>query len=131
MNKSAPVIRKGEKVQAVLDEFSARTPEALIAMVTTSDGLSVASTRKAAIAKEEDALAVASARILEMAADVNNQLNQGRIGRILIEGSERTTVVVEAGRDTVLIVVVPADATLGRVMLSISKMAEMIADIYH
>jgi predicted regulator of Ras-like GTPase activity (Roadblock/LC7/MglB family) len=131
MNKSAPVIRKGEKVQAVLDEFSARTPEALIAMVTTSDGLSVASTRKAAIAKEEDALAVASARILEMAADVNNQLNQGRIGRILIEGSERTTVVVEAGRDTVLIVVVPADAKLGLVMLSISKMAEMIADIYH
>ena len=90
MSKPSQVIRKGERVQAVLDEFSARTPEALIAMVTTSDGLSVASTRKEAIAKEEDALAVAGAGILEMAADVNHQLNQGRIGRILIEGIRGT-----------------------------------------
>jgi predicted regulator of Ras-like GTPase activity (Roadblock/LC7/MglB family) len=131
MTNAVPVIRKGEQVQAILDEFSHRTPEALIAMVTTSDGLSVASTRKATIAKEEDALAVAGARILEMTADVNQQLNQGRIGRILIEGSDRTTVVVEAGRDTLLIVVVPADAKLGLIMLSIRKMAESIAEIYH
>jgi predicted regulator of Ras-like GTPase activity (Roadblock/LC7/MglB family) len=131
MTNAVPVIRKGEQVQAILDEFSHRTPEALIAMVTTSDGLSVASTRKATIAKEEDALAVAGARILEMTADVNQQLNQGRIGRILIEGSDRTTVVVEAGRDTLLIVVVPADAKLGLIMLSIRKMAESIAGIYH
>ena len=99
-------------------------------MVTTKDGLSVASTKKDSIAAEEDALAVAASRISEMTSDINNQLNQGEIGRILIEGSDRTTIVSSAGRDTLFIVVVPADAKLGLTMLAISNAAESIAQVY-
>ena len=124
------VQRKSDLLQNILDDFQMRTSDTLIAMVTTKDGLSVASTKKDSIAAEEDALAVAASRISEMTSDINNQLNQGEIGRILIEGSDRTTIVSSAGRDTLFIVVVPADAKLGLTMLAISNAAESIAQVY-
>ena len=122
---------KSERLQQILNEFSSRTTEALIALVTTKDGLSVASTRKDSIAHEEDMLAVAAARILDMTVDINTHLNQGQIGRILIEGADRTTIVVSAGRDTMLMVVVPADAKLGLAMVSIRNTAKTIAQLYN
>lgn len=131
MSESLPVRRKGEALQEILDKFSLQTSEVLIAMVTTKDGLSVASVKKEIIAAEEDALAVAAARILDMTDEVNGQLNQGNIGRILIEGTDRTTIVVSTGPDTLFIVVVPADAKLGLAMLSIRNTARSIAELYN
>jgi predicted regulator of Ras-like GTPase activity (Roadblock/LC7/MglB family) len=123
--------RKADQLQDILEDFQAKTGDALIAMVTTKDGLSVASAIKDSIAHEEDALAVAASRIVDMSNDVNSQLNQGEIGRILIEGSTRTTIVSSAGRDVLFIVVVPADAKLGLMMLSISNTAQSIAKVYN
>jgi len=122
---------KSERLQQILDDFSLRTTDALITMVTTRDGLSVASVTKESIAHEEDTLAVAASRILDMAIDIKNHLNQGKIGRILIEGAERTTIVVGAGRDTLLLVVVPTNAKLGLVMVSIQKAAQTIAQLFN
>ncbi len=131
MSKTSSVNRKGDQLQKILQNFIARTPEALIAIAASKEGLSVASVKNGASAKEEDALAVAAARVLDMAAEVNNQLEQGDIGRILIEGTRRTTIVVSAGRDIALIVVVPADAKLGLAMLSIRSAAQSIAQVYN
>ncbi|MFQ5578907.1 MAG: roadblock/LC7 domain-containing protein [Anaerolineae bacterium] len=129
MSATPPGNRKGDQLQKILQDFVVRTPAALIAIAATREGLSIASVKNGATAKEEDTLAVA-ARILDMAAEVNNQLNQGRIGRILIEGAEKTTIVMAAGRDIALIVTVPADAKLGLAMLSIRSTARQIAQVY-
>ena len=131
MSATPPVSRKGDQLLKILQDFITRTPEALTAMAASKEGLSVASVKNGASAKEEDALAVAAARVLDMAAEVNNQLEQGEIGRILIEGTRRTTIVVSAGRDIALIVVVPADAKLGLAMLSIRSAAQSIARVYN
>ena len=125
------VQRKSDLLQGILDDFRDKTSDTLIAMVTTKDGLSVASTREDSIASEEDALAVAASQISSMTRDINNQLNQGEIGRILIEGSTRTTIVSNAGRDTLFIVVVQADAKLGLTMLAISNAVQSIAKVYN
>lgn len=101
-----------------------------MAIAATREGLSVASIKNGADAKEEESLAVAAARILDMADEVNNQLNQGEIGRILIEGEQKTTIVVGAGKDIALIVALPADAKLGIAMLSIRSTAQAIAQVY-
>lgn len=130
MSATPPGNRKGDQLQKILQDFVVRTPAALIAIAATREGLSIASVKNGATAKEEDTLAVAAARILDMAAEVNNQLNQGRIGRILIEGAEKTTIVMAAGRDIALIVTVPADAKLGLAMLSIRSTARQIAQVY-
>ena len=130
MSQLSPTSRKGDQLLKILQAFITRTPEALIAIAASKEGLSVASVKNGASAKEEDSLAVAAARILDMAAEVNNQLEQGKIGRILIEGARRTTIVLNAGRDIALIVVVPADAKLGLAMLSIKSAAQAIARVY-
>ncbi len=131
MSKTSSVSRKGDQLLNILQNFITRTPEALAAIAASKEGLSVASVKNGASAKEEDALAVAAVRVLDMAAEVNNQLEQGEIGRILIEGARRTTIVVSAGRDIALIVVVPADAKLGLAMLSIRSAAQSIAQVYN
>ncbi len=131
MSNTPSVNRKGDQLLKILQNFITRTPEALIAIAASKEGLSVASVKNGVAAKEEDALAVAAARVLDMIAEVNNQLEQGDIGRILIEGTRRTTIVVSAGRDIALIVVVPADAKLGLAMLSIRSAAQSIAQVYN
>jgi len=131
VSKTSSVSRKGDQLLQILQNFITRTPEALAAIAASKEGLSVASVKNGASAKEEDSLAVAAVRVLDMAAEVNNQLDQGNIGRILIEGTRRTTIVVSAGRDIALIVVVPADAKLGLAMLSIRSAAQAIAQVYN
>lgn len=124
-------ITRAEQIEATLHQFLQRTPEALSAIAASRQGFSVAVARRTGLSERaEDALAVAAARILDMAHEVNNQLNQGDIGRILIEGTERTTIVSGAGRDLILIVAMPADAKLGLAMLSIRTTANAIAAIY-
>ena len=123
--------RKSDQLQDILNDFQEKTSDAMIAMATTKDGLSVASIINESIAHEEDTLAVAASRISDMTNDINAQLNQGKIGRILIEGSDRTTIVSSAGRDILFIVVVPADAKLGLTMLSISNTVRSIAKLYN
>jgi predicted regulator of Ras-like GTPase activity (Roadblock/LC7/MglB family) len=127
-----PIQPKSDVLQALLDDFSFRTTDVLMAMVTTRDGLSVASARKETIAHEEDMLAVAASRILDMSLEINEaQLNQGELGRILIEGEKRTTIIMRAGRDILLVVIVPANAKLGLAMVSMRKTAQSIAELYH
>jgi predicted regulator of Ras-like GTPase activity (Roadblock/LC7/MglB family) len=123
-------ITRGELVHHLLEKFMTRTPQALVAIAASKEGFSVASVRRHLSDKQEDALAVAAARILDMTAEVNNQLEQGHIGRILIEGTERTTIVTEAGRHLVLIVAVPANAKLGLPMLTMRSTARDIAEVY-
>jgi predicted regulator of Ras-like GTPase activity (Roadblock/LC7/MglB family) len=122
--------RKGEQLQQILGELVAVTPEVLIAIAASRQGLSIASVKNGTTPAEEEALAVAAARILDMAADVNKQLAQGDIGRILIEGAHHTTIVTAAGPDVILIVTVPADAKLGLAMVSIKRTARQIALVY-
>ena len=130
MTHVSPKNRKSDQLQTALEQFVKRTPEVIIAITATRDGLSVAAVKRGLIATEEDALAVAASDILDMAAQVNKQLEQGDIGRILIEGALRTTIVIGAGRYLALIVVVPANAKLGIAMLSIRNMAQQIAKVY-
>lgn len=122
--------RKSDQLKQILQNFIDKTSEALVAIAATREGLSIVSVKRGIEAKEEDALAVAAAQILDMAAEVNKQLNQGDIGRILVEGTQRTTIVIGAGRYIALIIVVPADAKLGVAMLSIRRTASLIAQVY-
>ena len=121
---------KAEKLQQILEEFTLRTPEALVVVAANDEGLSIASVRRNATLRQEESFAVAAARILDMANEVNKQLEQGEIGRILIEGRFRTTIVVSAGRYVTLVVVIPAYAKLGLAMLSIRRASQEIRLLY-
>jgi predicted regulator of Ras-like GTPase activity (Roadblock/LC7/MglB family) len=66
---------------------------------------------------------------MDMAEDFSKRLDQGRLHRVMLEGERRTTIIFRAGR-TILAVVVPADAKLGLIILSMRRAADQIAKIF-
>jgi predicted regulator of Ras-like GTPase activity (Roadblock/LC7/MglB family) len=99
----------------------------LSALVVSDDGLNVAS---GIPYHDDDAIALAASDLTDMAEEFSERLDQGKLNRILLEGERRTTVVVRAGKHTILVVLVPADAKLGLVMLSMRRAANQIASIF-
>ena len=114
-------------LREVLEELVAHNPDILSALVVSDDGLNVASGIPHA---DDDSVALVASDLIDMAEEFSNRLEQGRLNRILLEGENRTTVVVNAGTHTVLAVLIPADAKLGLVTLSMRQAANTIASIF-
>jgi predicted regulator of Ras-like GTPase activity (Roadblock/LC7/MglB family) len=128
LTDEAKLKNNNQLLQEILDELTSRNPSILSALVVSNDGLNVASGIPHV---EDDAIALIASDLVDMAEDFSNRLEQGKLNRILLEGEERTAVVVKAGTRTVLAVLVPADAKLGLVMLSTRYAADQIAAIFN
>ncbi|GIK36318.1 MAG: hypothetical protein DPW09_44250 [Anaerolineae bacterium] len=114
-------------LREVLDELVSHNPDILSALVVSDDGLNVAS---GIPHEDDDTVALVASDLIDMAEEFSSRLEQGRLNRILLEGENRTTVVVNAGTHTILAVLIPADAKLGLVTLSMRQAANMIASIF-
>ncbi|MBE7551473.1 MAG: roadblock/LC7 domain-containing protein [Anaerolineales bacterium] len=114
-------------LREVLDELVSHNPDILSALVVSDDGLNVAS---GIPHEDDDTVALVASDLIDMAEEFSSRLAQGRLNRILLEGENRTTVVVNAGSHTVLAVLIPADAKLGLVTLSMRQAANTIASIF-
>ena len=111
----------------ILDELVSRNPDILSALVVSDDGLNVAS---GIPHHEDDSIALVASDLIDMAEDFSSRLEQGKLNRILLEGENRTTVVINAGSRTVLAVLIPADAKLGVINLSMRRAAGQIASMF-
>jgi predicted regulator of Ras-like GTPase activity (Roadblock/LC7/MglB family) len=114
-------------LEEILDELIAHTPDILSALVVSDDGLNVAS---GIPDDDDDAIALIASDLMDMAEEFCKRLEQGQLNRILLEGELRTTVVVNAGTHTILAVLVPAEAKLGLITLSMRRAADQIAYIF-
>lgn len=126
LNESKPK-DNNQLLKEVLDELVSRNPDILSALVVSDDGLNVASGIPHA---DDDSVALVASDLIDMAEEFSNRLEQGKLNRILLEGENRTTVVVNAGAHTVLAVLIPADAKLGLVTHSMRQAADLIASIF-
>jgi len=122
-----PVKDNKQLLVEVLAELVLHNPDVISALVVSDDGLNVAS---GIPYHDDDALAVAVSDLTDMAENFSQRLDQGQLNRILLEGEKRTTVVINAGRHTILAVLVPTDTKLGPVMLSMRRAARQIASIF-
>jgi predicted regulator of Ras-like GTPase activity (Roadblock/LC7/MglB family) len=111
----------------ILDELTFRNPDILSALVVSDDGLIVASGLPH---DDDDTIALIASDLIDMAVDFCNRLEQGKLVRVVLEGEQRTTIVVNAGSHTVLAALVPAEAKLGLVALSMRRAADQIAAIF-
>lgn len=111
----------------ILDELILHNPNVLSALVVSDDGLKVAS---GIPHQEDDDVSLTASDLVDVARDFSQRLEQGRLGRILLEGEQRTTVVMNAGKRTILVVLVPADEKLGLITLSMRQAANQIAAIF-
>jgi predicted regulator of Ras-like GTPase activity (Roadblock/LC7/MglB family) len=114
-------------LQDVLDELMLHNPIILSALVVSDEGLNVGS----AVHHDDDpALALTASDLVDAANVFSKRLEQGQLHRIVLEGEQRTTMIVKAGLHTVLAVSVPADAKLGLVILSVRRAARLITEIF-
>ena len=114
-------------LKKILNELTFRNPNVLKALVVSNDGLNVAS---GIPHDDDDVIALTASDLLDMASDFSERLEQGRLVRIVLEGEQRTTIVTNAGIHTILAVLIPADAKVGLVALSMRKAADEIASIF-
>jgi predicted regulator of Ras-like GTPase activity (Roadblock/LC7/MglB family) len=116
-----------QQLKDILDELVLRNPNIVRSLVVSDDGLNVAS---GIPHHDDDDIALVASNLIDMAKDFNQRLEQGRLKRILLEGEQRTTVVISAGQRTVLVVSVTADEKLGLIMLAMRHAADQIAAIF-
>ena len=114
-------------LKEILDELVVRNPNIINTLVVSDDGLNVAS---GIPHTDDDNTAIVASDLMDMAKNFGDRLEQGRIARILLEGEQRTTVVLSAGKRTVLVVVVPADEKLGLITQAMRHSATQIAAIF-
>jgi predicted regulator of Ras-like GTPase activity (Roadblock/LC7/MglB family) len=114
-------------LREILDELLLHNPNILSALVVSDDGLNVAS---GIPHHSDDNVALTASNLLDVAKDFSQRLEQGRLNRILLEGEQRTTVVVNAGKRTVLVVTVTADEKLGLITHAMRYAANQIAEIF-
>lgn len=116
-----------QRLKDILDELVTRNPNVINALVVSDDGLNVAS---GIPQPGDDDIALTASDLVDTAKLFSERLEQGRTNRILLEGTRRTTVVLAAGKRTVLVVSVPADEKLGLVSLAMRQAADQIAAIF-
>ena len=111
----------------ILDELIGHNPNILNVLVVSDDGLNVASGLPH---HADDNVALTASDLVDMAKEFSQRLDQGRLTRILLEGEKRTTVVMNAGKRTILVVLVPADEKLGLLTLAMRRATNHIASIF-
>jgi len=126
-NNGEPAKDNLQLLKDILNDLISRNPNIINALVVSDDGLNVASGIPQA---NDDKIALTASDLVDIAKTFNQKLQQGRLNRILLEGAQRTTVVLAAGRRTVLVVSVPADEKLGLVSLAMRRAADQIAALF-
>jgi predicted regulator of Ras-like GTPase activity (Roadblock/LC7/MglB family) len=116
-----------QRLRTILDELISRNPNIISAVVVSDDGLNVAS---GIPHQDDDDIALTASNLIDTAREFGNQFQQGRLQRVLLEGEQRTTAVLTAGRRTVLLVSFPADEKLGLVSLAMRRAANRIIEIF-
>ena len=115
-----------QKLQNILSDFVARTPDTIFAVAATAEGLVVGTAHGNSAAA---GVTVVEPN-LELAKTINRELAQNNGGRILIEGEKYAVIAGEAGAQMALIVAVAVNAKLGMAMYGFKRAATAIAQLY-
>jgi predicted regulator of Ras-like GTPase activity (Roadblock/LC7/MglB family) len=106
------------------------------AVIVTNDGLVVAS--HPSIVHEDNApddagsshwIAALAAEIIAQSRRAFGELAQGTVSRVLIEGQSGSMIVVPAGDQASLAVMVDTDTKLGLAMFQIARVAQQIGEL--
>lgn len=122
--------KAGRAVQLtqILDDLRRRTPGVHGAAIVSSEGLIVAAGLPEDV--DGDQLAAVAGSLLSMGQKACNQLGQGKLGRLLVEGENNTTIVVDANPQVALAVVAEKEAKLGLIFLEIQRVGKKVAEFF-
>ena len=118
------------KIEEVLVELKALTPDVEGAVLVDMNGLPITSVISDGV--NDTLVAAMASAMLRMGERTVDELEKGKLHRVLVQAEKGYVVLVEAGRDAVLAVVTTERAKLGMVFvdanLAAVKVAKLLAD---
>lgn len=119
--------RNDVKIGEVLRNFKATTPGVLGCSISTTDGYLVASELASSI-KDERVAALAAA-LIWVGRQTTQDLVQGPLQRVYIEGEYSDVIVMGAGPESVLSALVSKDAKFGLVCFQMQRAAKELTEL--
>lgn len=116
-----------ESMTNILKELEAGTPDVEAGAIVSVDGLIMASALPQDV--EEDRVAAMSAAMLSLGERTAQELNRGKLNQVFIRGDDGYVLLMNAGEDAVLTVLVRKDAKLGIVFLDMKRAVEEISKL--
>ena len=110
-------------VGAVIKDLKTRVSGIATALVSR-DGLVLYADVPAGVYTET--FAIMCATILGAAATANTELNRAPPERIVVEGNDSKTIIVGSGKKALLVAVVEHTADVGKVLVDVVKVAELL-----
>jgi predicted regulator of Ras-like GTPase activity (Roadblock/LC7/MglB family) len=121
-------VGRSTQLTQMLKDLRETTPGVRGAAIVSSEGLVVAAGLPADV--DGDQLAAVAGSLLSFGQRACDQLKQGKLVRLLVEGENSTTIVVDATSQVALAVVVEKGAKLGIVFLRVRQIGEQIAELF-
>ena len=119
-----------EKIEEVLIDLRALTPDVEGAVLVDLNGLPITSVISDGV--NDTIVAAMASAMLRMGERTVDELEKGKLHRVLVQAEKGYVVLVEAGRDAVLAVVTTERAKLGMIFvdanLAADKVAKLLAD---
>jgi len=113
------------KLQQTLQEARTTIPGVEAAAVVSSEGLTIASALPPDF--DEDRLVAVTAAMLDVGQRTRTELDMGQLEQVYVRSTNGYVVIIPAGNDAVLAVILGKDAKLGLVFLNLKRFADQIA----
>jgi predicted regulator of Ras-like GTPase activity (Roadblock/LC7/MglB family) len=111
---------------SILDELNSSSSDIEASAVISVDGLTMASAISAGF--NEDRIGAISAAILALGTQTAQELIIGKLEQVLIMGAKGYVLMVYAGNETILTVLVKPDAKLSLTVLDVKWSAERVKE---
>ncbi len=120
-------MNRGEELNKVLKALQSGSPDVEAVALISEDGLMVAS----ALPQDLDEIRVGgmSATLLSLGTRSSAELRRGKVEEIIVRGEQGYTVMLNAGRGTLLLVVANNNAKLGLIFFDMHDAIEKIVTI--
>jgi predicted regulator of Ras-like GTPase activity (Roadblock/LC7/MglB family) len=115
------------RLDRVIQDLLATTPEIEAVAVVSFDGLPMASALPAGM--DEDRVAAMSAALLSLGDRAAESLGRGELSQVYIEGDAGTVFLVSAQDEAVLVAVAAKGAKAGLMLYEVRRTATAVADV--
>ncbi len=118
---------RADVLNSILRELNGSTADIEASAVLSTDGLMMASLLPASM--DEDRVGAMSAAMLSLGDRTARELARGELEQVLVKGLRGYVLMVHAGQDAVVTVLLKANARLGLIFLDVKRAADSIHKI--
>ncbi len=115
------------ELENALKEMSRAKPQIISSAIVRTDGLVLASELPKNV--DQGIVSAMSAAVLNIGNRSVNELNRGKLDKVIISGSKGDIVICEAGPMALLSAITKSDSNLGLVLLEMRRASEKIQEI--